>query len=102
METVVFRSSVVSIGLFRVKPWQPNFTDSGLTKAYLLVFPRTSVTITHAGREPVVTSTNVVMFYNRGQEYRRGKVSEQGDVCEWFAFANRAGIFVGEPPRPVS
>jgi AraC family transcriptional regulator len=29
----------------------------------------------------------VVMFYNLHQRYRRQKVSEQGDRCEWFAFA---------------
>ena len=86
MDTIVFQSDLVTIGLFRVKPWEPRFEDSGPTKAYLIVFPRTSVTITHAGREPVITSPNVVMFYNQGQVYRRGRVSERGDVCEWFAF----------------
>ncbi len=86
MDTLVFQSQIVSIGLFRVQPWEPHFENSGPAKAYLLVFPRTSVTITHAGREPVITSPNVVMFYNIGQEYHRGKVSERGDVCEWFAF----------------
>ncbi|HNB55273.1 MAG TPA: AraC family transcriptional regulator, partial [Anaerolineales bacterium] len=64
----------------------PHFENSGPIGGYLLVFPRTSVSITHVGREPVITSPNVVMFYNLGQEYRRGKVSERGDVCEWFAF----------------
>jgi AraC-like DNA-binding protein len=86
MDTLIYQSAILSVGLFRVQPWEPRFANSGPIKAYLLVFPRTSVTITHAGREPVVTSPNVVMFYNHGQEYRRGKVSERGDVCEWFAF----------------
>lgn len=86
MDTIVFQSSLITVGLFRAKPWEPNFEDSGPTQGYLVVFPRTSVIITHAGREPVITSPNVVMFYNLGQEYRREKVSERGDICEWFAF----------------
>lgn len=86
MDTRLYQSSLLTIGLFRAQPWEPRFENSGPTKGYLLVFPRTSVTITHVGRDPVITSPNVVMFYNFGQEYRRGKVSERGDVCEWFAF----------------
>jgi AraC-like DNA-binding protein len=51
-----------------------------------MVFPRTSVYITHNGRSPVVADPNVVIFYNQGQEYQRSKLSEQGDICDWFAF----------------
>ena len=52
----------------------------------LIVFPRTSVTITHLGRDSVVADPNVVMFYNLGQIYSRGVLSEAGDLCEWFGF----------------
>lgn len=86
MDKVIYQSPHLTIGLFRARPWEPRFENSGPIKGYLLVFPRTSVSITHVGREPVITSPNVVMFYNLGQEYRRGKVSERGDVCEWFSF----------------
>jgi hypothetical protein len=47
MDTIIFQSFLVSIGLFRVKPWESQFEDSGSIQGYLLVFPRTSVTITH-------------------------------------------------------
>lgn len=86
MDNLLYQSPLLSIGLFRALPCDPHFENSGPIGGYLLVFPRTSVSITHVGREPVVASPNVVMFYNLGQEYRRGKVSERGDVCEWFAF----------------
>jgi AraC-like DNA-binding protein len=62
------------------------FEDTGPTEAWLLVFPRTPVIIQHAGREPVLTDATRVMFYNRGQEYRRRSVAGLGDECEWFAF----------------
>ena len=53
-----------------------------------MVFPRTSVTITHLGKVPVVADPNVVMFYNLGQIYSRGVLSEAGDLCEWFGFGS--------------
>ena len=53
-----------------------------------MVFPRTSVTITHVGKAPVVADPNIVMFYNDGQVYSRGKLSDKGDLCEWFGLAH--------------
>ncbi|HEX3344862.1 MAG TPA: helix-turn-helix transcriptional regulator, partial [Polyangiaceae bacterium] len=55
-------------------------------QGFLLVFPRTSVVIRHAGRAPVIADPTRVMLYNRGQEYTRRAVSSRGDECEWFAF----------------
>jgi AraC-like DNA-binding protein len=34
-----------------------------------------------------VASPNVVMFYNRGQVYRRRPLDAVGDASDWFAFA---------------
>lgn len=53
-----------------------------------MVFPRTSVTITYLGKSPMVADPNVVMFYNSGQIYSRGKLSEAGDLCEWFGIGS--------------
>lgn len=85
-DTIIYQSKLLSVGLFRCYPGHPMFEDSGPIKGNLLVFPRTSVYIQHAGGEPIVTNPNVVMFYNPGQVYRRYKISERGDHCEWFAF----------------
>ncbi|MFP2926683.1 helix-turn-helix transcriptional regulator [Pyxidicoccus sp. 3LG] len=85
-DRIVFDSPLLRIGLFRCHPWQPFFEDTGPIQNHILVFPRTHARITHAGGEPMVTGPNDVMFYNRYQEYRRAKVSDVGDVCEWFAF----------------
>ena len=62
-----------------------------------MVFPRTSVTITHAGKAAVVADPNIVMFYNRGQIYTRGKLSDKGDLCEWFSVDPR---LVADAIRP--
>ena len=84
---LVFSGATVRVGLFRCRPCYPQFSDTGPIQEHLLVFPRTSVMITHAGKHPVVADPNVVMLYNQGQLYRRDKLSERGDLCEWFAFA---------------
>src|SRR5262245_58899823 len=86
-ETLLYRSSVVMIASFRAEPSDPGFHDSGPTENHLFVFPRTSVRIQHAGRRPIVTGPNVVTFYNKGQEYLRERVTEEGDRSDWFAVA---------------
>jgi AraC-like DNA-binding protein len=86
MQTMLFRNQDLRIGLFRCPVDHPNFEDSGPTDGHLLVFPRTSVTITHAGGRPIVADPNVVMLYNRRQRYRRSMLSKRGDNCEWFGF----------------
>ncbi|MGH2543419.1 MAG: helix-turn-helix transcriptional regulator [Ardenticatenaceae bacterium] len=86
-ERVIFESRIGQIGVFRNGPYSAAFRGTArIHGAYLVVFPRTSVCITHAGLEPVIADPNVVMFYNDGQLYRRSRVSERGDLCEWFGF----------------
>ncbi len=93
----IYDGALISIGQFRRGPQHPNFAGPHWIGGMLLVFPRTSVTITHAGKEPVVADPNTVMFYNHGQVYSRGQLSEQGDACEWFGFASR---LVADAIRP--
>lgn len=86
-DTIIFATPTLKIGAFRCRPWEPWFADTGPINGHLIVFPRTSVCITHADSRPIVTDPNLVMLYNDRQEYRRGKISERGDLCEWFEFA---------------
>jgi AraC family transcriptional regulator len=85
----IYQTKMINIGLFRCHPEHPLFEDSGPIQGNLLVFPRTSVAIQHAGSEPIVASPNIVMFYNRGQVYRRYRISERGDHCEWFGYESQ-------------
>jgi AraC family transcriptional regulator len=87
-----FESNQAVIGTFYCPVTDPIFSHAGHIDGYTIVFPRTSVTITQHGRAPVVADPNVIMFYNKGQGYRRGKVSEQGDLCDWFGFGRTAVI----------
>jgi AraC family transcriptional regulator len=83
----IFASELLQVGVFRCPPAYPRFCDTGPATGHWLVFPRTSVRITHAGGEPIIADPNSVLFYNRAQEYRRAPLSDRGDLCEWFDFA---------------
>ena len=84
-DVTVHRGRNARIGRFRCPAEDPRFGPWEATEEHLFVFPRTSVTIEHEGRDGVVADPNHVMLYNRGDVYRRSLISERGDLCEWFA-----------------
>lgn len=109
-ETIRYRGgSGIAIGTFRARLGDPWFRDSGPITHPLFVFPRTAVTITHAGERTVVADRNTVMFYNRHQVYTRGVLSPDGDLCDWFSVPEEAVVdaasacdpsVVDRPQRP--
>jgi AraC-like DNA-binding protein len=86
IQRIIFKSSVVQIGLFRCPVSYPHFANTGSTSNHLIVFPRTSVQITHPGKRTIVADPNTMMFYNNRQTYFRERLSERGDLSDWFAF----------------
>ena len=100
-DTTHYQRRKVRVGSFRCRPSHPRFSDTGPIDNFLCVFPRTSVVITHAGRKAVVADANVVMFYNRHQEYRRGPISREGDRCDWFSVSPEAVIEASRPYDPA-
>lgn len=86
---IIYHGAIISIGQFRRGPKHWNFGGPHQIDGTLIVFPRTGVTITHAGKDPVVADPNTVMFYNDRQIYSRDKLSDRGDLCEWFRFDPR-------------
>lgn len=110
-DRILFRSPNLIVGSFRADPQHPRFEDSGPTAHHLFVFPRTAVAIQHDGADRFVAGPPLVTFYNRGQRYRRSRVSGAGDRCEWFApsaalltgvVPDRPDIGGGEPPFAYS
>lgn len=86
-DSLLYRSSVVTIASFRAEPSHPGFEDSGPAENHIFVFPRTTVRIRHPDRRPFLTGPNVVTFYNKDQVYSRERVTDEGDHCDWFAVA---------------
>lgn len=83
---IIYHDDLLSVGLFRCRPWEDLFHDDNQALGRYLVFPRTGVLITPDGGEPLVADPTVVMFYNRFQTYRRRKLSDNGDACAYFEF----------------
>ena len=101
-ENVLFDSPLVRVGTFRCRPQYPGFADTGPIHDHLVVFPRTSVFITHDGGPTIVADPCTVMFYNRSQQYRREPLSEDGDLCEWFAFDHQILVEALSPYDPLA
>ena len=100
-DTTHYRCGNITVGSFRCRPSHPRFSDTGPIESYLCVFPRTSVFITHAGKETIVADANVVMFYNRHQVYHRGPISQEGDRCDWFRISPQAVVEATMPYDPA-
>jgi AraC-like DNA-binding protein len=90
LDVVVFASPLVRVGRWRCPAEHPQFLDSGPSSDALFVFPRQGVWIEHEGEDAFVADANTVTYYNKGQCYRRRKLSDVGDHCEWFAIAPQA------------
>ena len=101
LDTILYSGRIGQIGSFFCPPWHPRFPNTGPIRGTIIVFPRTSVTITHLGKQPVVGDPNVIMFYNAGQRYTRGKLSDEGDICDWFGFDSRVIIDALRPIDPT-
>jgi len=94
------------VGRFRCHPHHSRFRNTGPAEHHLVVFPRTSVWIRHAGREAVLADATRAILYNRGQEYTRAAIADEGDRCEWFAFDSEtiveiAGRFDAGARQPI-
>src|SRR5438067_12261359 len=74
VERLFFCSDLVAVGAFRCPADHPLFVDSGPTTGHVLVFPRTSTEILRDGGGTVTGAPPTVLFYNRGQAYRRRKI----------------------------
>jgi AraC-like DNA-binding protein len=85
VDRVVRRTGSVAVGAFRCPRRHPLFADSGPIENDVFVFPRTRVTIAHAGGRRFAADATVVTLYNRGQAYVRGAVDDAGDHCDYFA-----------------
>ena len=100
LDTIVYEGPLCTVGRFECRADDPRFSDTGPIGGHLFVFPRSAVTIAHAGCDPEVADRNVVMLYNAGQRYRRGKLSDDGDVCDWFAVGSSVAAAAVAPWEP--
>ncbi len=84
----MYQSESVEVGLFVLSPSESRFVEMGFVKDPIIVFPKNSIWIQHAGSQPFVADTTVVNFYNQGQNYHRFAINPNGDYCHWFRIAD--------------
>jgi len=84
---LLFASPVVHVGDFWCAPGHPRFGNTGPTREYCFVFPRTAVWIQHEGSRAFVADSNVVPLYNPGHPYTRRAIARDGDRTDWFGVA---------------
>jgi AraC family transcriptional regulator len=82
-ETIRFRTGRYALGEFHCPPgdWRWREVNAVDDDGVYVVFPGTSVVITHLGHEPLLTNRNHVVFYGRGQRFLRRIHDPRGDHC---------------------
>ena len=100
LDTIVFETPAVRVGAFRCPVDHQRFRNTGPTESHLVVFPRTSVWIRHAGSRAFVADPGIVTIYNKGQEYSRTALSREGDRSDWFGVAPEIAAAIAEQFDP--
>ncbi len=83
-DSILYRTDLIEIATFTVNPQEPEFIETGFASAPIIVFPKNSIWIQHAGSDPFVADPTLVNFYNQGQAYKRFAIHQSGDFCHWF------------------
>src|SRR5262249_12149999 len=101
-ETLLFSGDTAAAGTFACPTDNPLFGGGMPSTAHCIVFSRTPVWIQHEGAPWYVADPTVVTFHSRGRAYRRRRVSDAGDRCDWIALRDDV-VRHGLPPwSPVA
>lgn len=83
----LFDSEVVRVGITRIRPEHPQFTDPGPVDRHVFLVNGSSVWVDEDGLEPLLIDPSLVTFYRAGEVVRRRAHSRRGDHSQWFAVA---------------
>ena len=96
LDEILFATPNVVAAHFRCAVSNPRFRDSGPARHFLVTFPRTAVWIKYAGSGTFVADPTISTIYNRGQEYTRAPLSNDGDRCDWLAVSPEVAVEIAE------
>lgn len=102
LDRIIFESPSVRVGAFRCSSHDRRFHDSGPIERHVVVFPRTSVWIRHAGSRAFLADPAIVTIYNKGQEYTRTAVAHDGDRSDWFAVSPEVAFAIAHALDPLT
>jgi len=100
LDTIVFETPIVRAAHFRCDAGDPRFRDCGPATNCAVVFPRTAVWLRFSGARSFVADPSVATLYNPGQEYTRGKISPDGDRCEWLGVSPALALEIAASVDP--
>ncbi|NVK22705.1 MAG: helix-turn-helix transcriptional regulator [Kangiellaceae bacterium] len=86
---ILWQDSNLTIGTFTARPLFSDFNNTGPAQGHLLVFANHPVIINKRNQR-YIANHNTVMFYNRGDEYTREALSEEGDFAHWIRLSRVA------------
>jgi len=89
-ERLLFSGDVVCLGTFACAVGDPSFSGGEPSTSHCLVFSRTPVWIQHDGGARYVADPTRITLHNRGGVYRRWRIDDRGDRCDWLAFSQPA------------
>src|SRR5262245_25736698 len=87
-ERLLFAGDSVCVGTFACRADDPEYHDESPSTAHCIVFARTAVWIRHERGDRFVADPTVVTFHNRGRVYRRWRIADESDRCDWIAYAD--------------
>src|SRR5262249_45587032 len=87
-ETLLFAGEHTCAGTFTCRASDPLFRAEAPSTAHCMVFSRTAVWIRHERGARYVADPTVATFHNRGRVYQRWRIGEDGDRCDWIAYAD--------------
>jgi AraC family transcriptional regulator len=87
-ERLLHSGASTCLGSFACHPADPLFDVEAPSTAHCLVFSRTPVWIRHEGGARYVADPTVATFHNRGRTYQRWRIADEGDRCDWIAYAD--------------
>jgi AraC family transcriptional regulator len=87
-EELLFAGDSTCLGTFACRPQDPLFRAESPSTAHCMVFSRTPVWIRHEHGVRYVADPTVATFHNRGRVYQRWQIVDEGDRCDWVAYAD--------------
>jgi AraC-like DNA-binding protein len=84
IERLLLRTELALLVEAHCAPSDPLFADSGPSNAHCIVFPMSSTRIVRPRRPAVLENPTAVSFLNRGEEYGRQTISEEGSHAVWY------------------
>ena len=88
VERLLFETDLALVADFRCRPDDRLFRNSGPSNANCIIFPSTSTKIIRRKRHATLESPADVSLMNRGEEYEREVISEEGTFTTWYTLAD--------------